>query len=613
VREQSANAPSGRPRSGPFPLVALLKPYRRALAWGLGAVLVDTALNLCRPWPLKIVIDRVLPAVPKEGSLPHLNRWLDALAGDRMTLLLLACGAMILMAVGTGAATFASKRIIGRVGRSFAHDLRGRLFAHLQRLSLRYHDSRPTGDTLTRLTSDVSTVQETVADTGAEALKNVFQGAALLAVMVWMNPQFALVSLWTAPLLCWTAHRVRRQVRESARAARASNGRMASVAQETLTSMRIVQGLSQERQQQERFQTHNRRSLEAYQQGIEQQAKMAPAVDLLEAAGLALVMGVGAMQVMKGTASVGDMVVFFAYLQKLTAPMKSLSKVSVVLAKARASSDRICAVLAEVPEVVDQPGAVGAPALAGGVEFRDVTFRYAPGRPALSRIQLRILPGEKVALIGPSGSGKSTMLSLIARLYDPDSGAVVIDGRDVREYRLRSVRDQIGIVLQDTLLFSGSVKENVAFGRPGARDEEIVQACATADADDFIRALPDGYDTDIAERGCALSGGQRQRLALARAILRGSPILLLDEPTTGFDAASEETVIRALERASEGKTTILVSHRPTCTRFVDRIVVLDRGEIVECGTRAQLLERGGIFAKLHAEATAAPHSRIRVA
>ncbi len=583
------------------------------MAWGLGAVLLDTALSLCRPWPLKIVIDRVLPAAPKEGSLPWLSRWLESVAGDRVTLLLLACGAMILIAVGTGAATFASKRIIGRVGRAFAHDLRGRLFAHLQRLSLRYHDSRPTGDTITRLTSDVSTVQETVADTGVDALKNLFLGAGLFAVMVWMNPQFALVSLWTAPLLWWTAQRVRRRVRESARAARASNGRLASVAQETLTSMRIVQGLSQEPQQQERFQDQNRRSLEAYQQGIEHQARMAPVVDLLEAAGLALVMGVGAFQVMKGAASVGDMVVFFAYLQKLTAPMKSLSKVSIVLAKARASSERIRAVLAEAPEIVDRPGAVGAPGFAGGIEFRDLTFRYAPGRPALSRIQFRLFPGEKVALIGPSGAGKSTVLSLIARLYDPDSGAVLIDGRDVREYRLRSVREQISLVLQDTLLFSGSVKENVAFGRPGATDEEIVQACSMADADDFIRALPDGYETDIAERGCTLSGGQRQRLALARAILRKSPILLLDEPTTGLDAASEEAVIRALEKASQGRTTILVSHRPTCTRFVDRIVVLDRGEIVECGTRAQLLERGGIFAKLHAEATAVPLPRIRVA
>jgi ATP-binding cassette, subfamily B, bacterial len=582
-----------------FPLLA---PYRRAMAWGLGAVLLDTALNLCKPWPLKIVIDRVLPPVPKAGSLPLLNAWLDGLALERTTLLLLACGATLLLAVGTGAATYAYKRIIGGVGRRFAHDLRGRLFAHLQRLSLRFHDTRPTGDTITRLTSDVSTVQEVSTDTGVDALKNIFQGTALFAVMIWMNWQFALVSLWVAPLLCWTAHRVRAQVRDAARAARTSNGLMASVAQETLSSIRIVQGLSQETRQQERFQDHNRRSLEAYQRGIEVQARMAPVVDLLEAAGVALVMGFGAIQVMNGAASVGDMVVFFAYLNKLYTPMKSLSKVSVVMAKGRAASERIHSVLAEMPEVTDRPGAVGAPAFAGSLEFRDVTFAYAPGRTALSHVQFRVLPGEKVALVGPSGAGKSSLLSLVARLYDPDSGAVMIDGRDVRDYRLRSVRDQVSLVLQDSLLFSGTVRENVAFGRPGAAERDIVEACLLADADDFIRDLPDGYDTEISERGAALSGGQRQRLAIARAILRKTPLLLLDEPTTGLDAASEEAVVAALERASQGRTTILVSHRPRCTRFVDRILVLDKGQIVESGTPAHLLERGGVYAALHAEA-----------
>jgi ABC-type multidrug transport system fused ATPase/permease subunit len=274
---------------------------------------------------------------------------------------------------------------------------------------------------------------------------------------------------------------------------------------------------------------------------------MAPVVELLEAAGLALVMGFGALQVMAGAASVGDMVVFFAYLNKLYSPMKSLSKITVVLSKARASSERILALLAARPEVLDRPGAVGAPAFAGSVEFRDVSFRYDAGRPALSGIHLRILPGEKVALVGPSGAGKSTLLSLIARLYDPDSGAILIDGRDLREYRLRSVRDQISLVLQDSLLFSGTVQENVAFGRPGASLKDVIQACALADADDFIRELPDGYRTPIAERGATLSGGQRQRLAVARAVLRNTPLL---QPTTGLDAASEELVLQALERAS---------------------------------------------------------------
>jgi ABC-type multidrug transport system fused ATPase/permease subunit len=288
--------------------------------------------------------------------------------------------------------------------------------------------------------------------------------------------------------------------------------------------------------------------------------------------------------------------------------MKSLSKISVVLAKARASSERIQELLEARPEVVDRAGAVGAHAFAGGVEFRDVSFRYDPGRPALSRISFRILPGEKVALVGPSGSGKSTLLGLIARLYDPDSGTILVDGRDVREYRLRSLRDQISLVLQDALLFSGTVEENVAFGCPGAAPKDIVRACVLADADEFIRRLPDGYRSVLAERGSTLSGGQRQRLAVARAILRNAPILLLDEPTTGLDAASEESVLQSLERAAQGKTTILVSHRPRCTRFVDRVLVLDGGSIVECGSSTQLLALGGLYAKLHAEAGRSPAS-----
>jgi ABC-type multidrug transport system fused ATPase/permease subunit len=478
--------------------------------------------------------------------------------------------------------------------------LRARLFGHLQKLSLRFHDSQRTGDLITRLTSDVATVQEAATETGVDVVKNLFQGAGLFALMLAMNWRFALVSLWVAPLLWFITSRAKQQVRRSSRAARASNGLLASLAQETLTSIRVVQGLSQEPQQLERFQEHNRRSLEAYQQGIEHQARMAPRVDLLEAAGLSLVMAVGALEVMSGAASVGDMVVFFAYLNKLYSPMKSLSKVTVLLAKARAASDRILELLEARPEVVDLPGAVGAPVFAGGVEFRDVSFRYDAARPALARISFRIVPGEKVALVGPSGSGKSTILSLIARLYDPNSGAVLIDGRDVREYRLRSLRGQISMVLQDALLWSGTVEENVAFGRPDASFPEVVRACVLADADEFVRELPEGYRSILAERGASLSGGQRQRIAVARAILRDAPILLLDEPTTGLDAASEEALLQALERASEGKTTILVSHHPRCTRFVDRVLVLDQGQIVEHGTPAQLLERDGLYAKLHA-------------
>jgi ATP-binding cassette, subfamily B, bacterial len=269
-----------------------------------------------------------------------------------------------------------------------------------------------------------------------------------------------------------------------------------------------------------------------------------------------------------------------------------------VLAKARAASERIAALQDATPDVADRPGAFGAPRFAGAIEFRDVSFAYNGSRPAVSAINLRILPGEKIALVGPSGAGKSTLLALVARLIDPSTGMVLLDGRDVRDYRLRSVRDQLSLVLQESLLFSGTVRENVAFGRPSADHDAIVRACVLAEADGFIRELPEGYDTELSERGSTLSGGQRQRLALARAILRDAPLLLLDEPTTGLDGPSEDLVLRALERACQGKTTLLVTHHVRVAQFVDRIVVLDRGGIVDCGSRAEMLARGGFYARV---------------
>ncbi len=592
-------SPEGKAKGSGFSYFArLLKPYRAALAWGLAAVLMDAILTLLRPWPLKIVIDRVLPRIPKPSRLPGLGRWLDALPLDRTQLLVAACLATLVLALGTGFFTYLYKRIIGGIGRVFAFDLRRALFDHLQRLSLRFHDSQQTGDLVTRVTSDVATVQEVIADTGIDLVKNIFQFATMLGIMLWLNWKFTLVSTWVAPFLFWVLYRVRKRVKKAARQARTSNGLMASVAAETLSSIRIVQGLSQEDQQIERFQTHNRRSLEAYQQGILYQARLAPGVDLLEAAGLAFMMGFGAIQVMNGASTVGDVVIFFAYLNKLYGPLKSLSKVTLVLNKAGVASERLVSILEVEPEVVDAPDASAIGPRSGAIEFRNVTFEYEESRPALSKVSLSIRPGERIALVGPSGAGKSTLLSLIARLYDPCEGEVRLAGRDVRDYRLRSLREQIGLVLQDTLLFSGTIRENVAFGRPDATESEVVAACVTADADEFIRRLPKGYDTPIAERGATLSGGQRQRLAIARAILRNAPILLLDEPTTGLDAISEELVIKALERAARGRTTLLVSHRAACTRFADRVIVIERGKIVDSGTPEELLTKEGFYAML---------------
>jgi subfamily B ATP-binding cassette protein MsbA len=415
-------------------------------------------------------------------------------------------------------------------------------------------------------------------------------------MMVWLNWQFALAALSVAPLLFWTVFRYTSRIKAAARDARASDGLLASVAQETLTSIRIVQGLAQEDQQSERFQVQNAGSLRAYLEGIRYQARVAPQVDFLAALGLAVVMWYGATRVLAGVLTTGDVVVFFAYVTNLYSPMKALSRLSASFARAGVAAERIGEVMRVNSEVAEPRHARIAPRFEGRIEFRDVSFEYAPGQWVLSQVNLSIEPGTTVAIVGVSGAGKSTLVSLVPRLYDPAAGAVCIDGEDVRQYTVQSLRDQISLVLQDSLLFSGTIRENIAFGRPDADDVEIHRAARTANAEEFILQLPEGYDTLVAERGSTLSGGQKQRIAIARAVLRNAPIL--DEPTSGLDFASERTVMAALQAAAAGRTTLTIAHRLQTVRFADRIIVLERGRIVEEGAHAELLRRRGVYAAL---------------
>src|SRR5437879_3011580 len=381
--------------------------------------------------------------------------------------------------------------------------------------------------------------------------------------------------------------------------ARASASFLTSLAQETFASIRIVQGLAQEEQQVERFQAHNESNLQAYVQSLRYQARVAPAVDILAAVGITFVMWYGAMRVMAGELTTGDVVIFFAYVTSFYSPMKALARSSYLFSKASVGAERIAGLLRVRSELTDRRGARPAPRLKGDIEFRDVSFEYEAGQLVLSHINLATGSGEKVAIVGATGVGKSTLVSLVPRFYDPSEGEVRIDGQDIRNYTLQSLRAQISLVLQDSLLFSGTVRENIAFGRPDASDKEIVAAAVVANAAEFIDVLPDGYETMVAEGGTSLSGGQKQRIAIARAILSGSPILILDEPTSGLDAASERTVIDALERAARGRTTLLIAHRLTTVRLADRIIVLEKGRIVEEGSHQELLSLRGKHAHLY--------------
>jgi subfamily B ATP-binding cassette protein MsbA len=575
----------------------LLRPFRKQLWWAVLAMVVDASLTVFRPWPLKVVIDRVLSHRPTR--VPFLSAWLDNTTLSRMHILYGACAATLLIALSTGLLTYWYTRSLGIVGQRFVFDLRCRLFAHLQRLSLRFHDTQRRGDLITRLTSDIQAIQDLISNGLIVLGSNTFLLIGMLILMFWLNWQFAFVALAVAPLLFWTVFRYTHRIKVAAREARVSTGLLASLAQETLASIRIVQGLAQEEQQNDRFQAQSETSLRSYLDGVRYQARVAPLVDVFAAAGLALVMWFGATHVMQGHLTTGDMVVFFAYVTNLYSPMKALARLSYVTSKATIGAERIADILSVRSEVTDRQGAREASRFKGEIEFRDVSFEYQSGQPVLSRINLRIAPGEKVAIVGATGAGKSTLISLIPRLYDPSSGTISIDGQDVRNYSVQSLRAQISLVLQDSLLFSGTIRENIAFGRPDASDEEIVAAAVVANAAEFIEVLPDGYETLVAEGGTTLSGGQKQRIAIARAILRGSPILILDEPTSGLDAASERTVIDALERAARGRTTLLIAHRLTTVRLADRIIVLDKGRIVEEGPHQKLLSLRGKYAHLY--------------
>src|SRR5216684_892545 len=575
----------------------LLRPFRKQLWWAVLAMVLDASLTVFRPWPLKVVIDRVLSHRPTR--VPFLGLWLDNATFSRMHILYGACAATLLIALSTGLLTYWYTNTLGNIGQRFVFDLRCQLFAHMQRLSLRFHDTQRRGDLITRLTSDIQAIQDLISNGLIVLGSNAFLLIGMLSLMFWLNWQFALVALTVAPLLSWTVFRYTHRIKVAARQARVSTGLLASLAQETLSSIRVVQGLAQEEQQDDRFQAQSESSLQSYLEGVRYQARVAPLVDIYAAAGLALVMWFGATHVMQGHLTTGDMVVLFAYVTNLYSPMKALSRLSYVTSKASVGAERIADIMRVRSDVTERPEAREVSRLKGEIEFRDVSFEYQSGQPVLSRINLRIAPGEKVAIVGATGAGKSTLISLVPRLYDPSSGAVSIDGEDIRNYSVQSLRAQISLVLQDSLLFSGTIRENMAFGRPDASDKEIVAAAVVANAAEFIDRLPDGYETMVAESGTTLSGGQKQRIAIARAILRASPILILDEPTSGLDAASERTVIDALERAARGRTTLLIAHRLTTVRLADRIIVLEKGRIVEEGPHQELLGRKGNYAHLY--------------
>ena len=574
----------------------ILRPYRSPLLLGGLLVLVVSAIELALPWPLKVVVDNVLPRERPTGRLAEL---VGPLADSTYGLLAACSAAVVALAVLAAAGSYLSSLLLQGVGERMIADLRTEIFAHLQTLSLSFHDKQRVGDLATRLTGDVNAVQALLVASFGTLVPNVALLVGILVVALVVQPIFALVVLLVAPMLYLVVRHYRAAIKLASKDARRHEGKVASHVNETLSTIRLVQSFAAERRGLERFRLHSDERLRAGLRQVDLQARLPAAIDVVGQVGRAAVLFLGAALVLRGQLSLGLLLVLLTYLQQLYGPMKALARLSSTIAKGQAGAERIEDVLGSRAVVVERPDAVDAPPLTGLVELQGVYFGYDAAQPVLSDISLVALPGQVVALAGTTGAGKSTVASLIPRLYDVTAGRVLLDGHDVRDLTLRSVRSQVAVVQQDPLLVSGTILDNIAFGAPHASREDLLAAARAAYVDEFVDRLPDGYDTVVSERGASLSGGQRQRIAIARALAADTPIVVLDEATSGLDAVSEDLVMRGLARLTAGRTVIVVAHRLSTLRDADRVYVIEQGRVVDSGRHEELAARAGRYREMN--------------
>jgi ATP-binding cassette, subfamily B, bacterial len=574
----------------------LLRPHAKLLTIGVAAVFLEGVATLAEPWPLKIVLDGVLKSKPAHGPF---NQFILPFAADKVAILKFASLAIIAIAALGAICSYVEKYITASLGQWVMHDLRRTLYSHIQRLSLGYHNQKQTGDLISRLTSDIDAIQSFLTSGLLGVLINSLTLIGMVGVMLCLSRQFTVIALSVAPVLFVVVFHYTRRIKRATREVRQKEGEMASVIQEVLSSMHVVRAFAREDYEQRRLADVSRQSVDIALRARSLKVKLAPMIDMIIAVGTCLVLWFGGRMALTGALSAGSLVLFIWYLGRMYKPMRELAKTADAYTKASVGYERIREVLETDHQVRNLPGARRAPALRGKIELQEVTFGYQPNHPVLKQVSLTVEPGQVAALVGPTGAGKTTIINLIPRFYDPDGGTVSIDGTDVKLFQQESLRQQISFVLQDTLLFHGPVWQNIAYGKPDATREEVLRAASLANADEFIERMPQGYETVIGERGVTLSGGQRQRIAIARAIIRNTPILILDEVSTGLDAASEKLVFEALERLMQDRTSIVIAHRLATVRSADVIFVLSNGAIVERGNHADLLRKGGLYAELH--------------
>lgn len=556
---------------------------------GVLAAVASAGIDLLQPWPLKIVIDHV-------AGTKAMPQWLPA---DKFVVLNLAALSLVAIAVIGAIASYLENVLTTSVGQWVTHDLRTMLYDHVQRLSLSYHDKSRTGDLVSRVTSDIDTIQGFITSTLLNALIDFVTLAGMIVVMSMINLNFTLVALAIAPLLFAFVYKYTHAIKKVSRAVRKKESEIVSTIHEVFSSIRVVKAFAGEKYEKQRFERESMESVELALRAKALKAGLSPVVDIIVAGGSALVLWYGARLVLQGALTPGSLIVFLVYLGKLYSPIRGLSKLPDTFSKPAIAFERIQEVMEVEVKDPDRQKAQKAAPFKGLIEFQDVSFGYHPDRLILQNINFRIEPGQVAAFVGPTGAGKTTIVSLIPRFYEPTSGVIRIDNVDVRTIKRRSLRKQLGFVLQDTILFRAPVWQNIAYGRPAASREEIIEAAKQANADEFIAAMPEGYDAIIGERGVTLSGGQRQRIGIARAIIRNAPILILDEPTSGLDSASEAIVFDALGRLMTGRTTIVITHRLLTIRNADVIFVLKDGHLVERGGHQKLMANGGLYSELY--------------
>ena len=571
--------------------------YRRVLRyyqpfWGktiLGLLLslVGIGLNLLKPWPFKIIVDDFLRSTP-------------AVRADWRTWVPLLCLALVVIQVAWGIINWITNYLFVKIGLQALLKLRTDLYSHLQRLSLKFHDARRSADSSFRVAYDSQSIQ-TIYNKG---FTNIFASVIALIgtfiVMLRLDWILTLLSLAIVPLIVGAIYFFARRIRRESTSIQEHESAVLAQAQEGLSSIRMVHAFGREDFEVMQFHQQAEQSLQANLRLTLTNVNSALVISTLMVIGTAAMYYVGTLHVLAGTLSLGSLLVFSAYLLMLYQPLESLTYTTWAMEGATAGAKRCFEVLDRQDDVRDSPNAVDISSAKGAIAFQSVNFGYAESRIVLRDINLSIAPNQIVGLVGGTGAGKSTLLSLVPRFYDPTTGFVMLDGRDVREITKKSLRGQIAIVLQDTLLFSTTVRENIAYGRPDATEEEIIEAARRAQADEFIQQMPQGYNSLVGERGGHLSVGQRQRIGIARAFLKNAPILLLDEPTSALDPSTEAAIMETTKELMRGRTTLIATHRLATIHNLDQIIVLDHGRIIEQGRGPELLTRGGVYAKLYA-------------